>query len=818
MTLLCLLTKSVSRRGRCIAAVLMALAPSVAGAQQPSPQIPLLVRGAQQDAAVVPEVTEIDLRSVPPTPLWRPGDPVSEQAPRVVRPDASVPYVGPIGGRDPLVDQQGIGTAAMPLPALNFEGISYTGVVPPDTVGAVGANHFIQMVNSTGSSLFIIFDKAGNIVSGPTPMSTLWPTRGACKSGSGDPIVVFDGLANRWLMSEFASSGNHLCVVVSKTSDPVAGGWYAYDFVVPEFPDYPKYGVWPDAYYVSTNESNPAAYALDRAKMLAGLPATYQRFTAPSLKFGFNALAPATVDGTTPPPAGPGLFMRHRDDEIHNPGANDPARDFVEMWQMQVDWNNAANSTFTGPLNIPVAEFDSHLCGVGSFNCIVQPGTAPRLDPISEVIMFRLAYRNFGSHDSLVGNFVVDVDGTDHAGVRWFELRRPGGSWSVFQEGTFAPDQHSRWVGSPAMDKNGNLALGFSISSSTIFPGARYTGRLATDALGQLQAEEILVNGAGSQQSNRYGDYSATTIDPVDGCTFWITNEYIPSNGQWRTRIGTFAFPQCQGGGNQPPSAEANGPYSGTAGSPISFSSAGSTDPDGSIQTYSWDFGDGTPPSSQPNPTHVYSVAGTYTATLTVTDNLGAVDSDTAVVSVTGGGGNQPPVAEANGPYSGAAGGRGIKFSSTGSIDPDGTIQSYSWDFGDGTPPSTQANPTHVYSAPGTYTATLTITDNLGAVDSDTAVVTVTGGGGGNQAPVAEANGPYSGPVGGRGIQFSSAGSTDPDGTIVSYSWDFGDGSAPSSQANPKHVYTAPGNYTATLTVTDNGGSSDTDTATVAVK
>lgn len=368
------------------------------------------------------------------------------------------------------------------------------------------------------------------------------------------------------------------------------------------------------------------------------------------------------------------------------------------------------------------------------------------------------------------------------------------------------------------MDKNGNLALGFSISSSTIFPGARYTGRLATDALGQLQAEEILVNGAGSQQSNRYGDYSATTIDPVDGCTFWITNEYIPSNGQWRTRIGTFAFPQCQGGGNQPPSAEANGPYSGTAGSPISFSSAGSTDPDGSIQTYSWDFGDGTPPSSQPNPTHVYSVAGTYTATLTVTDNLGAVDSDTAVVSVTGGGGNQPPVAEANGPYSGAAGGRGIKFSSTGSIDPDGTIQSYSWDFGDGTPPSTQANPTHVYSAPGTYTATLTITDNLGAVDSDTAVVTVTGGGGGNQAPVAEANGPYSGPVGGRGIQFSSAGSTDPDGSIVSYSWDFGDGSAPSSQANPRHVYTAPGNYTATLTVTDNGGSSDTDTATVAVK
>ncbi len=371
-------------------------------------------------------------------------------------------------------------------------------------------------------------------------------------------------------------------------------------------------------------------------------------------------------------------------------------------------------------------------------------------------------------------------------------------------------------MGSAAIDKSGNMALNYSVSSTSVFPGMRYSGRLAGDPLGQLQAEATVIAGAGSQASNRWGDYSATNVDPADDCTFWMTNEHMPANGQWRTRIATFSFPSCQPGGNQPPVAEANGPYSGTVGNPISFSSAGSMDPDGTIQTYLWNFGDGSPTSNQPNPTHTYAAAGTFTVTLTVTDNQGATDSDTASAMVTGGGGNQPPVAEANGPYSGVAGGRGIQFSSAGSMDPDGTIVSYSWDFGDGSPPSTQANPRHPYAANGTYTATLTVTDNQGGTDTDTATVTI-GSGGGNQPPVAEANGPYSGPAGGRGIQFSSAGSMDPDGSIVSYSWNFGDGSPPSAQANPRHIYKAPGTYTATLTVTDDQGETDMDTATVMV-
>jgi PKD repeat protein len=789
---------------------------SAGAAAQPAPAAPVVIRGSLQGDAVIPGVMDSDLRVLPKAPEWRPGDPVLEKPMRVIRPQATEPGAAVEGRPDPLLASQGIGTLAVPAPTLNFPGISFTGVVPPDTVGAPGPNHYIQMVNGPGSSQFVIFDKMGNTIVGPLELSTLWAAAGACNSGSGDPIVVYDRQANRWLMSEFAASGNHLCVYVSQTSDPVSGGWFNYDFAVPQFPDYPKYAVWPDAYYVSTNESSPAAYALDRAKMLNGQPATFQRFTAPSLTFGFNALNPASVDSPTPPPAGPGIFMRHRDDEIHNAGKNNPNQDFLEAWLFQVDWTTPANSTFTGPVNIPVAEFDSHLCGVGSFTCITQPGTAQRLDPVSEVVMWHLGYWNFGSHETLVGNFVVDASGTDRGGVRWFELRRTGGGpWTVFQEGTHSPDTNSRWMGSVAIDKSGNIALNYSVSSSAVFPSMRFSGRLAGDPLGQLQAEQVVIAGTGSQTNNRWGDYSATNVDPVDDCTFWMTNEYMPANGQWRTRIATFAFPACQPGGNQPPVAEANGPYNGTVGTAVSFTSAGTMDPDGTIQSYLWDFGDGTPASNDANPMHVYTTAGMFTVTLTVTDNQGAPDSDTATVTITGGGGNLPPVAEANGPYSGAVGAQ-IAFSSAGSVDPDGSIASYSWNFGDGSATSPRQNPRHGYTAPGTYTVTLTVTDNQGATSIDTATVTV-GGGGGNQPPIAEANGPYSGSVGAQ-ISFTSAGSTDPDGTIAAYSWNFGDGTPTSSRPTPRHAYSAPGTYTATLTVTDNQGATDTDTAEVVVK
>ncbi len=458
-----------------------------------------------------------------------------------------------LGAQAPLLE----GTRAFNPPDLNFPGIPFQGGAPPDTVGEIGSRHYIQMTNA---SVVQIYDKNGLLVAGPFALDSLWAAGGSCAIGRGDPIVLYDHLADRWLMSEFATVGNHLCVYISMTNDPVAGGWFNYDFATPNFPDYPKYAVWPDAYYVSSNEIGPsAAYALDRTNMLAGNPALpLQRFTAPDLAgFGFQALIPSDLDGPPPPAGSPNLFMRHRDDEVHNAGSNDPTRDFLEIWEFSVDFAAPTNSTFTQVADVPVAEFDSDLCGLFSFFCFPQPGTFTRLDPLREVIMWRLQYRNFGTHEALVGNFVTDVTGTDRGGIRWFELRRtpPGaGAWGLFQEGTFAPDADNRWMGSIAMDRAGNIALGYSVSSTTTFPSLRYTGRLAGDAAGVMTRPEVTaVAGANFQSgTTRWGDYSSMNVDPVDGCTFWYTNEFVGNNlpngfgiGQWTTQIVRFDFQEC---------------------------------------------------------------------------------------------------------------------------------------------------------------------------------------------------------------------------------------------------------------------------------
>jgi len=518
----------------------------------------VVVLGPTISEPVVPHIIDVDLRTLPEVEPWRPGDPVRE-VPRRSYPrreagsglpsDPDTPSGDALLALQERVMQDTV-DRSVPAPDLNFEGMPYTGVHPPDTVGEVGPNHYIQMVNSTVGTSVSIYDKGGSLVTGPFALDSLGS--GACASGHGDPIVLYDGLADRWLMSEFASIGNHLCVYVSQSPDPIAGGWYWYDFPTPNFPDYPKYAVWPDAYYVSSNESLPAVYALDRQRMLLGQAATYQRFTAPPLGgFPFQALIPSDLDGATPPPAGaPNYFMRHRDDEVHNPGSNDPSQDFVEVWELDVDFITPANSSFTGPLNIPVAEFDSTLCGLSAFLCFPQPGTSTRLDPLREVVMWRLQYRNFGSHETLVGNFVVDTNGANHGGIRWFELRKIGaGAWTLHQEGTFAPDEHHRWLGSIAMDGDGNIAMGYSISSQTVYPGIRYTGRLASDPSGTMpQGEYTVIDGAGSQTgTTRWGDYSSMNVDPSDDCTFWYTNEYMPATGGWRTRIASFRFPTCGG-------------------------------------------------------------------------------------------------------------------------------------------------------------------------------------------------------------------------------------------------------------------------------
>lgn len=481
---------------------------------------------------------------------WKPGDPIKEIPKRRGTPKVIHQTDPNVLDADPLIDAQRQTAASLRDPSfntslVNVAGQGFTGVNPPDTVGDVGQNHYIQMINGSGGAVFTIYNKAdGSIAAGPTQLDSLGSEY--CAYGHGDPVVLYDELADRWLMSEFSTAGNFLCIYVSQTSSPL-GSWYSYAFAPPYFPDYPKYAVWNDAYYVSANEY-PSVYALNRDKMLAGHPASMIRITHEPLDgFSFQAMTPADPDGTSQPPAGaPGLFMRHRDDEAHNPGANNPNEDYLELWAFTPDFSTPANSTFSKLQDIPVAEFDSSLCGLTSYYCFPQPGTTTTLDPLREVIMFRLAYRNLHHHQSLVGNFVTDIGG-NIGGVRWFELRKQGSTWSLFQEGTYSPDNTNRWMGAIAMDGSGNIALGYNASSSLVYPSLRYAGRLRGDATGTLpQGENTLIAGTSFNSSNRYGDYAAMSLDPSDQCTFWFTGEYNASS-HWSTRIGAFKFDSCTG-------------------------------------------------------------------------------------------------------------------------------------------------------------------------------------------------------------------------------------------------------------------------------
>ncbi len=434
-------------------------------------------------------------------------------------------------------------------PSLNIEGMGFNGVNPPDPAGAIGKDHYIQMINSPSGSDFVIYDREGTLLSGPTAVDTLGT--GDCADGGGDPVVIYDQLADRWFMSEFNStiSKRTLCHYVSVTADPM-GAWYAYIFVTPSFPDYPKYGLWNNAYVGTANESSPsfepAIYAFDRESMLAGDPATYIRFAPDKLSgFGFQAFAPADLDGQTPPPVGSDpLYLRHVDDESHNISDN-PSSDFIEVWTMSADFETPANSSFSRLANIPIPEFDSNVCGLSSFRCVPQNGSSTLLDPVREVLMNRISYLNFGTHQTMMVNMVTDANGSDLHAIYWAELRDSGGGWGLHQQGILSPDDQHRWMGSIGMDQSQNIALLYNVSGSSTFPSLRYTGRTADMTLGELlTAETILGQGVAANGSSRYGDYSTLTLDPFDGCTFWATGQYNPGSA-WGTRIASFKFPNC---------------------------------------------------------------------------------------------------------------------------------------------------------------------------------------------------------------------------------------------------------------------------------
>ncbi len=353
---------------------------------------------------------------------------------------------------------------------------------------------------------------------------------------------MYDTLANRWLVTIIASSNGFNtgteCIAVSTSSD-ATGTYNLYQHTFSNLNDYPKFGVWPDGYYASYNifsSSNgqflgPQVCAYNRAAMLVGNAETPVCFQQTNYDYSF---LPSDLDGTTAPPSGePNFFL-----ELAQPSA-------LTLNTFHVDFVTPSNSTFTGPTSITVASF-AEACNGGT--CIPQYGTSQQLDSLGDRLMHRLAYRNFGDHEALVANHSVTAGSS--VGVRWYEIRSPNGTPTVYQQGTYAPDSSYRWMGSIAMDNSGDIAVGYSMSPSTQYPSIIYSGRIPSDPLGVLEPEDYITLGGGYQGGySRWGDYTSMSIDPVDGCTFWYTNEYYTSansgSASWSTRLASFSFFNC---------------------------------------------------------------------------------------------------------------------------------------------------------------------------------------------------------------------------------------------------------------------------------
>jgi hypothetical protein len=476
---------------------------------------------------------------------------------------------------------------AIPSPLATFEGLSNQDnlnifgfrVNPPDPNGEVGPNHYVEIINL----VFAVYDKNGNKLLGPVDTGSLWAGFAIpdCTDPSGDPVVLYDQLEDRWFLSQFTTSGLNdptkpfwNCVAVSTTGDPT-GTYFRYAFVTTSdgifyFPDYPKYGLWRNSYILTTREFGPTVeygigvYALERDKMLAGDPnARAVKFfldgNAPGmLPLVGDGLLPPDIDGRRMPANGAPAPIVGTQDNDASYGAT---FDALNIWELNVTWQANPVASIALKTQLPVASFDSIFpCAPTSRDCLPQPGIvnpAQYLDILSyrQRPTFRLGYRNFRTYESLVTNQSVEaLPGV--AGVRWYEIRRTGGTYSVYQQGTYAPnDGVHRWMGSIAQDKNGNMALGYSVVNGVnVYPGIRYTGRLAGDPLGQMTlGEGVIINGSGVQTNtnSRWGDYTDMTVDPTDDCTFWYVNEYYqttqpPPDRNWQTRIASFKLPGCQ--------------------------------------------------------------------------------------------------------------------------------------------------------------------------------------------------------------------------------------------------------------------------------
>jgi len=499
----------------------------------------------------------------------------------------------------------------------NFPGIpNLSGVAPPDTDGDVGPNHYVQMVNSTMQ----IWDKNGNSLYGPADIITLWDGFSGpwSSTNDGDPIVLYDEYSDRWIASQFSlpnypSGPFYELIAVSETGDPT-GAWFQYAYEFSNMPDYPKFGVWPDGYYFTINQFAPpslsyaggAVCVLDRAAMINGDANAEMLFF--NLGTSYGSLLPADADGPNQPGAGSPNYLM-------NLGTNS-----LRIWEVDVDWTNTSNSSVSLVKTVSTQSYS--YSGI----TINQPGTSQTLDALASRLMYRLQYRNFGSYEVMLTNHTVNADGSGQGGVRWYELRNNGSGWNIYQQGTFAPaDGDNRWMGSVAMNGNGDIGVGYSVSGSSTYPSIRFAGQLAVNSgSGILDVNETsIIEGTIAQTGvNRWGDYSMMSIDPSDDQTFWYTTEYSNGGWNWRTQIASFSFeppviiaPVAQFSGN---------PTAIMEGQTVSFTDQSANNP----TSWSWSFPGGSPTTStEKNPVITYPTIGTYDVSLTVTNTAGSNNS-----------------------------------------------------------------------------------------------------------------------------------------------------------------------------------------------
>jgi hypothetical protein len=498
------------------------------------------------------EFTTVKLEKITPPLRDLPGtvvDPADINH-RVERENPSLehfmPYVNkhalPVGADPALQKEKTIRDSSTSINILsNWEGLS-ANVDPSDNCLAVGPDHVFQLTNNSTSTFMRIWDKSGNLLVNNTKVQTL-----SGVNDCGDPNIIYDEQADRYIfLVLYSCSGNNkkLLLCASQTGDPT-GAYYVYTIEANNgFPDYPKIAVWGNSYFITTNSNSPTIWALNRTEILDGTSlGTVQKFPLSSFpSIGFQSASPVSFSGITDIPADePAIMLRVADDAW---GGNIDS-DHLEIFTLEINWLDSTLSAISGPFDLATLDYNSYLCGFNSLNCIPQPNSNKKLDPLGNIIMDKVRYRNFSDYETIVCTHVVNADGDGKAGVRWYELRREnGGLWHTYQESTFSPDSVNRWMSSIAINEQGTIALGYNVASGTTYPGSRITGRGICDEVNMMTAEEtVSIDGLASSNSNRYGDYNGMVADPSDG-SFWFTSQYNPT-GSWSTNVTHFTITPC---------------------------------------------------------------------------------------------------------------------------------------------------------------------------------------------------------------------------------------------------------------------------------